>query len=260
MTDRRDERTAAERVETSAATAPPRDPAAHDLGHRLLDDVRTRAKEGGGEGLALAEQLGKAAEALHLEIVDTGLRTPHALAGHVIGMRLLLPAGGIHGPRETPTLVYLFGDALALRPTDDAPMSSLPLLGLHLVLPDAAIAHWLYNLGRTAHANLELLKDEEHVAASLPSWTVEDFADADPKLKVFHMADLRAPVHLYEELGFVRIRLPAADKPVRLKSTLPESTRDFVNLWKLFDAVGWPGGLSMAHPGDEPGAARSQRA
>jgi hypothetical protein len=222
-------------------------------GHRLLDDVRARAQRGGAEGAAVASRLGAAAEALHLEVVETKLDGPRALVGHVLGMRLLVPAQGLHGPRETPVLLYLFRDALAVRPTDDAPMSAVPIVGLHLLLPDVAIAHWLYKLGRTAHANVELVKDEGRVEASLDEWTVDDFASADPKLRVFPVAARSDPVRLYESLGFVRLVVPVAgDKPVRLKSNLPEPSKGFVHLWEVFNSVTWPHGLSMEPPRDEP--------
>lgn len=232
-----------------------KDPAEGGRGHEILGELRNAAAKGVGEGARLTGDATNAAKALNLEIVDTTLRGGRALVGHIVGMRLLLPAEGIHGPRETAALVYLFGDALAVRPTDDAPMSAVPLVGLHMVLPQVAIGHWLYKAGRTAHANVELLKDEERFSASLENWTVDDFAAADPKLQVYRTTDLAAPVHLYQHLGLVRLSVPRqGDKPVRLKSSLPEPSSAFVKAWELFDVVTWPGGLSMGLPNgeDEP--------
>lgn len=64
------------------------------------------------------------------------------MVGHVLGLHLLFHAQGIHGPREAPALVYLLADAMAVWPTGDAPMSTVPVFGLHLVLPPVAVARW----------------------------------------------------------------------------------------------------------------------
>lgn len=233
---------------------------------RVFDGLRSAEHLGGAAGARAAGALGSAgkraagavgtaAEALHLEVVRTTFNGERSLAGHVLGMRLLVPAHGLHGPRETAALLYLFQDALAIRPTDDAPMSAVPMYGLHMVLPHVALAHWMYKTGRTAHANLDLARQERDFESEMAEWTVDSFKEATAKLDVHPTARIPSPVHLYEHMGLVRIALPVVGgPPVRLKSTLPESTQAYVRTWELFDSVQWPGGLTMAVPGevDEP--------
>ncbi len=221
------------------------------LRRRMLDDLRHGASGGAAAGAHAAATLGHAAEATRLEIATTGLHGPRSLVGHVLGMHLLLPASGIHGPRESPALVYLFADALAVRPTDDAPMSTVPAFGLHLVLPPLAVARWVYKAGRIEHANLDLVKDAQRFEESLATWTVDDFADADPKLEVYRASEMPGPLHVYQHLGFAYVWVPTPDRPTRLKSALPVTSEAFVKLWGLFTLVSWSRGLSTevpAHP------------
>lgn len=224
--------------------------AAHGpLPHRILAELRAGARWGGSASAKAAGTLGSAAEALHLEVVATGLSGPRALAGHALGMRLLIPAGSGHGPREAAALLYLFRDALAIRPTDDAPMSAVPLFGLHAVIPQVAVARWVYKAGRTAHANMDLVKQEKEFEGSLADWTVDDFREADSKLQVFALRSLPGPVHLYQNLGLVRLSVPVdGQHAVRLKSALPESSGAYLRIWELFDTVTWPAGLTMERP------------
>lgn len=230
------------------------------MSHRILADLRSAGRTGKSAGARAAEtvgsageraagSLGSAAEALHLEVVRTQLTGERSLTGHVMGMRLLIPAEGVHGPRETAALLYLFRDALAIRPTDDAPMSAVPLFGLHMVMPEVAIARWLYKAGRTTHANMDLDRREQEFAAALDRWTVDDFREATAKLQVHTSADIPGQLHLYEHLGYVRMALPVAGgEAVRLKSALPEPAAAYVRMWELFDAVSWPHGLTMEVP------------
>jgi hypothetical protein len=205
----------------------------------------------GTAGAKAATTVGASAEALHLEVVATGLTGPRALAGHVLGMRLLIPAEGVHGPRETAALLYLFHDALAIRPTDDAPMSAVPLIGLHILMPHVAMARWVYKAGRTAHANMDLAREEREFESSLAEWTVDDFRESTAKLTVHTTATIPTPVRLYEHLGFVRLAVPVpAGPPIRLKSALPESAAAYIQMWKLFDSLSWPNGLTMEEPPD----------
>jgi len=230
------------------------DPTNHD---RRLQGLRRRAASGGADGARAAAELAHAGEALHLEVVLTGLAGERVLVGHVVGMHQLLHAGGLHGPRETPAILYVFADALAVRPTDDAPMSTVPALGLHLLLPPLAVARWLYKTGRIAHANVELVKElaneEGHFEASLAEWTVDDFAEADPKVQVVRASDLGGPLHLYDHLGFARLTatLPG-EPPLRLKSTLPVTPGALAAMEELFCAVQWPHGLRLAAPDERP--------
>lgn len=247
-----------------AAPGTPPDPAAaHDSRERhVVKGLRSAERLGGVAGARAASALGSAgkraagavgtaAEALHLEVVRTRFAGERALTGHVLGMRLLIPAHGMHGPRETAALLYLFRDALAIRPTDDAPMSAVPMYGLHMVLPHVALAHWMYKTGRTAHANLDLAREDRDVESEMAAWTVDEFKEATAKLEVHPIADIPAPVHLYEHMGLVRMALPVAGgPPVRLKSALPESTQAYVRTWELFDSLQWPGGLTMEVPGE----------
>jgi hypothetical protein len=168
----------------------------------------TQAAAAVGHG---ATMLGQATEAVRLSVVPTGLTGPRVLVGHVIGMHLALPAGGLHGPRQIPAWVYLFADALAIRPSDDAAMSTLPMFGLHMVLPPVAVARWLYKAGRVEHANLDLVETAQAFEAALPAWTVDDFAEADPKVQVHRLADLAGPVHVYERLGLAHLRVVPPD-------------------------------------------------
>ena len=218
----------------------------------VLDDLRRGAAAGTKAGERAASELGRATQAMALEVVPTGLRGDRALVGHVLGMHLLLPASHLHGPREAPALLYLFADALAIRPSDDAPMSTIPLFGLHMVLPPAAIAHWVYKAGRIEHANLDLVKDARRFADSLAQWTVDDFEGADPKLDVRRTGDLTQPLHVYEHLGYAHLWVPVPDgRPVHLKSALPASSNSFVNLWQLFTLVKWPRGLTTEVPAED---------
>lgn len=225
-----------------------------NLGHRVLGDLRRQAAVGANAGARAAAQLGHATEAMALEIVPTRLTGDRALVGHVLGMHLDLPVSHLHGPREAPTLLYLFADAVAVRPTDDAPMSTVPIFGLHMVVPPLAIARWVYKAGRVEHANLDLVKDAQRFADSLAQWTVDDFAEADPKLEVHRTKDAAGPIHVYEHLGFTNVWIPAVEgRPVRLKSALPTSSDAFVTLWQLFALVSWPNGLSTDVPVDVHG-------
>jgi hypothetical protein len=235
---------------TSSASASESTPG---LGQRVIGDLRRGAALGATAGAHAAAQLGHAAEAVTLEIVPTGLSGERALVGHVLGMHLELPANHLHGPREAPALLYLFADALAVRPTDDAPMSTVPVFGLHMVLPPLAVARWVYKAGRIEHANLDLVKDAQRFADSLAQWTVDDFAAADPKLGVHRTKDLPAPIHVYEHDGFANVSVPTSGgRPVHLKSALPVATDAFVGLWQLFTLVSWPQGLSTEVPAAEP--------
>lgn len=221
------------------------------LRQRVLENLRREAAAGTKAGERAAAELGHAAEAIALEIVPTGLSGDRALVGHVLGMHLAFPASHLHGPREAPALLYLFADALAIRPTGDAPMSTIPLFGLHMVLPPVAVARWVYKAGRTEHANLDLVKDAQRFADSLAQWTVDDFADADPKLEVHRAADLAGPLHVYEHLGYAHLSVPIpTGRPIHLKSALPTSSNAFVKLWQLFALVTWPTGLSTETPAE----------
>ena len=226
---------------------------------RLLRGVRRQAAVGAAAGMEAAAKLGRAAQALHLEVVATGLRGRRVLVGHVLGMHLDLPAGGLHGPRQTPAIVYLFADALGVRPSDDVPMSTVPLLGLHMVFPPLAVTRWLYKAGRIEHANLDLVKVASAFEATLPSWTVDDFAEADPKLEVHRGDSLVGPVHVYQHLGFAHLWLPLPGRrPLHLQSTLPPTAEGFTQLWELCSTVAWTQGISMRAPdggGDDPGGA-----
>jgi hypothetical protein len=199
-----------------------------------------------------SQQAGAAADALRLDVAETPVPGPRALKGHVLGLRLLIPAEGAHGPRETPALLYLFGDAIAIRPTDDAPMSAVPLYGLHLVMPHVAVARWVYKAGRTAHANVDLEKDERGLESSLASWTTDDFRAADEKVQVFPLTALDGPVHVYQHLGLARVTFVADKRQVRLKSALPETSDSFEQLWHLFAAVFPPTALTPDPPADHP--------
>ncbi|HTX62620.1 MAG TPA: hypothetical protein VMD28_03215 [Acidimicrobiales bacterium] len=252
---------------TARATDPTKSPVTSSEGdssglrHRVLDDLKREAAAGVAAGGRTAAQLGHAAQAMTLEIVPTGFDGERALKGHVLGMHLVVPASHLHGPREAPALIYLFADALAVRPTDDAPMSTIPLFGLHLVLPPVAVARWAYKAGRIEHANLDLVKDAQRFADSLAAWTVEDFADADQKLEVHRATELTGPIHVYEHMGFANVSVPSPGRrPVHLKSALPVSSDAFVKLWQLFALVSWPRGLSAEVTEEvraEPGGGRS---
>ncbi|MHB1583596.1 MAG: hypothetical protein ACYCU7_15895 [Acidimicrobiales bacterium] len=224
---------------------------------RWRQGLGRRAARGGADGARAAAELVSAGEALRLEVVVTGLAGDRVLAGHVIGMHQLLHAGGLHGPRETPAILYVFADALAVRPTDDAPMSTVPVLGLHVLLPPLAVARWLYKTGRIAHANVELVKDlaadEGRFEAAVAHWTVDDFAEADPKVQVYRASDLGGPVYVYDHLGFARLSaaLPGGP-PLRLKSTLPATPGALAAMEELLCAAAWPHGLRMAAPGEHP--------
>lgn len=237
--------------------APADDPAttcAAELGRRL-HDLGRHAAAGATAGKRAATALGQATEAMHLEVVATGLHGDRVLLGHVLGCHLLLPAGGLHGPRQTPAVVYLFADAVAVRPSDDAPMSTVPLLGLHMVFPPLAVTRWLYKAGRIEHANLDLVTVARDFETAITDWTVDDFAEADPKLQVYRAASLDGPVHVYQHLGFAHLWLPVpGGHPVRLKSTLPVTAEGFAALWDLCHGAGWPQGTTMDAPhgaGDE---------
>jgi hypothetical protein len=240
--------------------------AAHEAAHgplpgRILAELRSGAKQGGAAGKRAVDKVGGATEALHLEVVETRFEGARALAGHALGMRLLIPAEGVHGPRETAALLYLFRDAIAVRPTDDAPMSAIPLYGLHIVMPHVAVARWVYKAGRTAHANLGLEREQQEFQSSLADWTVDDFRQADDKVEVFEVSDLAGPVHVYQHLGLVRLELEVAGhRLLRMKSALPESAATFVRLWQLFAEVLDTSRLTMEIPthhddeGSSPGA------
>jgi hypothetical protein len=224
-------------------------------GH-VLHELSQRAARGETEGARAATELGQAADAIHLEIVATGLHGARVLVGHVLGMHLLLSAEGLHGPREAPALLYLFADALGTRPTGDAPMSTVPLFGLHMILPPVAVARWLYKAGRIAHANVDLVKDLDKFEASLSDWTVEEFAEADPELEVYRAGEIDGPVHVYEHFGFARVAVPTAGgRLVRLKSALPTTRGAIGRLRDLFGTVEWSHGLRSEAPvhGHGPG-------
>jgi hypothetical protein len=244
----------------TAPAAPPSGPrsdeeesgSARGLRRRVLEGLRRDAAGGATLGARAAAEVGEATEAMALEIVPTGLVGERVLVGHALGMHLSVPASGFHGPRESPALVYLFADALAVRPTDDAPMSTVPVLGLHMVLPPLAIARWIYKAGRVEHANIDLVKDAQRFADSFAQWTVDDFAAADTKLQVHRASDLPGPLHVYEHLGFANVRVPVQGGGTdHLKSALPVTSDAFVRLWKLFALVNWPAGLSTEVPGQE---------
>ncbi len=200
----------------------------------------------GGRG---ATELGQATRALALQIAGTGLNDERARVVHVMGMHLLIPASHLHGPRQEPVLMYLFGDALAIRPTRDAPMSSIPLPGLHMLLPPVAVARWVYKAGRVEHANLDLVKDAQRFADSLAQWTVDDFAQADPELDVHLLAELPEPLHVYGHLAYAHIYIPVpGGRALRLKSDLPAAPGALEQLGALFANVTWPHGLSTEAP------------
>jgi hypothetical protein len=208
---------------------------------RILAELRSRTQQAGTVAGKAAGAVGEAGEALRLEVVETKLQGPRALVGHLLGMRLLIPAEGAHGPREAAALLYLFADAIAVRPTDDAPMSAVPLYGLHIVMPHVAMARWMYKAGRTAHANIDLKKEESTVEASLSQWTVDDFSQADDKLQVFPFDELDGPAHLYDELSLVHLAWKTTPgSSVRLKSALPEPQGAYQRAWDLFYKVMGP--------------------
>jgi hypothetical protein len=230
------------------------------LRQRVVGNLRQGAAAGASAGGRAAAELGQAAQATALEIVATGLDGERALGGHVLGMHLDLPANHLHGPRQAPALLYLFADALAIRPTEDAPMSTIPLFGLHMVLPPVAVARWVYKAGRIEHANLDLVKDSQRFADSIAQWTVDDFAQADPKLDVHRTADLPGSLHLYEHLAYAHLSIPVSGaRPVHLKSALPVSPNAFVKLRQLFTLVTWPHGLSMQAAADVHGESPGER-
>ncbi len=244
-------------TEATSASSPETTPGVRQ---RMLGELRRQAAVGVAAGGHAAAQLGHAAGAMTLEIVPTGLHGDRALVGHVLGMHLAIPASHLHGPRESPALLYLFADALAVRPTDDAPMSTVPLFGLHMVLPPVAVARWVYKAGRTEHANLDLVEEAQRFASSLEQWTVDDFADADPKLQVHRMEELAGTFHVYEHLGYAHLSIPVPDgRPVRLKSALPASSNAFVKLWQLFTLVSWPHGLSTEVPSAPAGTPEAEK-
>ncbi len=215
----------------------------------VLDGLRREAAAGAAAGARLGGELGHAAEAIALEIVPTPLHGSRALVGHVLGMHLTIHAGGLHGPREAPSLLYLFHDAVAIRPADDAPMSTVPVFGLHMLLPPLAIARWVYKASRVEHANLDLVEDVQRFSDSLAKWTVDEFSEADAKLEVHRVADIAGPLHVYEHLGFANISIPVVQgRPVHLKSALPVTSDAFVKLWQLFALVSWPNGFSTEVP------------
>ncbi len=237
---------------SDAMTAAAQSAASPSLRRRVVRQLRRRLIAGKSLGGGAAADLGQAAEALALEVISTDLAGDRVLLGHVLGMHLTFPAGHLHGPRQAPTLLYLFADALAVRPTDDAPMSTVPMFGLHMVLPPVAVARWLYKAGRIEHANLDLVKDAARFASSLAYWTVDDFSEADPKLEVYRTSDLPGPLHVYEHLGFAHIVIPVqGGRPVHLRSSLPVSSEIFVRLWQLFSRVDWPHDLRTDIPTEE---------
>lgn len=257
-------------IESESTNAPPHQAAApvapieqeklieeHEVNHgqlpkRILAELRSGSREAETAGSKAADIVGETTDALRLEVVDTKFQEPRALVGHALGMRLLIPAEGIHGPRETAALLYLFRDAIGIRPTDDSPMSAVPLYGLHIVMPHVAVARWLYKTGRTAHANIDLSRDEKEVEASLEKWTVDDFIQADPKLQALMVADLSGPVHLYQHLGLVHLAIEVSGRPVvRLKSAFPESADSYRRLWDLFATVVAPAHLTIDPPREE---------
>ncbi len=213
---------------------------------RILAELRAGARHGDAASARAASAASHAAEELHVEVIETSLSGPRALVGHLLGMRLLIPASGVHGPRETPALLYLFGDALAIRPTDDAPLSAVPLYGLHIVLPHVALARWAYRAGRVAHADLDLAREDQRVEPDLRTWTVDDFRAADDKVQVFETAELPAAIHVYQHLGLVRLAVPTPrqDAPVRLKSSMPESATTFAHVLEIFSKLPWAHGVS----------------
>lgn len=215
---------------------------------RILAEMRLGGHEAEAAGVRGAVDVGGAAKALRLEIVETQLDGPRALVGHVLGMRLLIPAEGMHGPRETPVLLYVFRDAIAIRPSDDAPMSAVPMYGLHIVMPHVAVARWAYKAGRTAHANLALEHDEQHYETSLATWTVEDFSEADDKLQVFELQRLAGAVHVYPHLGMARIAFTSEGQTVRLKSALPAPTAEVVRLGEVVAKALGAAMLSLEKP------------
>jgi|SRR5579875_324406 len=240
--------TSAGKTETSTGkTAHP----GPSLRRHLLDEARRGVGAGASTASLAATQLGRAAEAIALGTLATGLRGQRALVGHVVGMHLCVPAGHLHGPREAPAFLYVFADALAIRPSDDAPMSSVPVVGLHMVLPELAIAHWLYKAGRIEHANLDLVEDSQRFASSLPHWTVDDFAAADPKVQVHRTGEV-GTIHVYEHLGFANIWIPNNDDATRLKSALPVSSESFVKLCELMSLAHWPDGMRTTPPEEQP--------
>jgi len=228
-------------------TTPPDGPARPSA--RILAELRAGAQHGDAAGARARSAATHTAQQLRVEVVETSLEGPRALVGHLLGMRLLIPASGVHGPRETSALLYLFGDAFAIRPTDDAPLSAVPLYGLHIVLPHVAIARWAYRAGRIAHADLDLAREDRAVEPDLRTWTVDDFRAADDKLEVFEIAALPAAIHVYQHLGLVRLAVPTAGGvPVHLKSTLPEPATTFVQVLELFSKLAWAHGISTEPP------------
>jgi hypothetical protein len=256
---------------TAAGTPPPPDdgrpgPAADgvEAGRRTrLGNLRREAAAAAGASARTAATLAQAAAAVHLEVTATGLAGDRVLLGHVVGLHQELRAGGLHGPRQVPAVVYVFADALAVRPSDDAPMSSVPLLGLHLLLPPLAVTHWLYKAGRTEHAEVDLVEVAAQLEAALPHWTADDLGEADPKVQVLQLAELDGPAYLYAELGFAHLVVPTpGGPPHRLRSTLPATPEAFARLWELCAAARWPGRLQMTAPahGDQGGPAAENRA
>src|SRR5271156_5342693 len=75
------------------------------LPKRILAELRAGAQQAGAVGTKTGGQLVGAAEELRLEVVETHLEGKRALVGHALGMRLIIPAEGIHGPRETAALL-----------------------------------------------------------------------------------------------------------------------------------------------------------
>jgi hypothetical protein len=222
------------------------------LPRRIRAELRAGTQLAGAVGAKTGGELVEATEGLRLEVVETKLTGERALVGHALGLRLLIPAEGFHGPRETAALLYLFRDAIAVRPTDDAPMSAVPLYGLHIVLPQVAVARWIYKAGRTAHANIDLAKDERGVDASLQEWTVDDFRLADDKVQVFMLNELSGRVRLYQHLGLVRLDLEVqSGRKVRLKSALPETSDAHQRLWDVFVKVLGDASMTIDRPADE---------
>ncbi len=219
---------------------------------KRLQNLRHQVVAEATAGAHTAVTMGEAAAAVRLDATATGLSGARAFVGHVLGLHQMLRASGLHGPRQIPAVVYLFADAVAVRPSDDAPMSTVPLLGLHMVFPPLAVTRWLYKAGRTEHANVDLIEVASAFEAALPQWTVDDFADADPKLDVRRLDSIGGPVHVYERLGFAHLWVPAdGAEPLRLQSTLPATPEAFAKLWQLCGAVSWPGGIQMVPPPHE---------
>ena len=89
------------------------------------------------------------------------------------------------------------------------------------------------------------MEDEQRFADAIAEWTVDDFAQADPKLDVHRAADLPGALHVYERLAYAHLSVPVSGpRPVHLKSALPVSASAFTALHELFTRVSWPHGLS----------------